>query len=160
MAARQRADALTRYYNNPNYCEYCNNVIEIGDGKVAEIKRKRFCNHSCAAKFNNRQSQKSSRRASTRDCGESKLMNRTLGELKHSIKHWQGQVRSNARIIYNGPYVCKGCTYSKHVEICHIRAVADFPDSATIREVNFSDNLVALCRNCHWELDHDLSILE
>lgn len=49
---------------------------------------------------------------------------------------------------------CANCGYSKHVELCHRRAVSDFPDSALLGEVNSPDNVVQLCRNCHWEFDH------
>ena len=51
------------------------------------------------------------------------------------------------------------CGYDKHVECCHIKAVSDFPDTALLGEVNAPGNLVLLCRNCHWELDHGLLVL-
>ncbi len=37
-----------------------------------------------------------------------------------------------------------------------ISAVADFPSTATIAEVNANSNLILFCRNCHWEFDHKL----
>lgn len=51
---------------------------------------------------------------------------------------------------------CYLCGYDKHVEICHIKAVADFDENTLIKEINSPDNLVALCRNHHWELDNGL----
>ncbi len=54
---------------------------------------------------------------------------------------------------------CANCGYSKHVELCHKKAITDFPESATLEEVNHQSNVVQLCRNCHWELDHGLLIL-
>lgn len=56
----------------------------------------------------------------------------------------------------NLPRVCRNCGYDKHVEICHIRAINTFPDDTPISVVNDLANLVALCPNCHWELDHGL----
>ena len=49
-----RERALRNYYSNPNYCKYCNKIIltEIGK-KVRLTKDKQFCNHTCAATFNN-----------------------------------------------------------------------------------------------------------
>ncbi len=54
---------------------------------------------------------------------------------------------------------CANCGYDKHVEVAHIKAISSFPETATIREVNDSSNLISLCPNCHWELDYgDLTI--
>lgn len=38
-----------QYLSNPKYCKYCNKIIEY------ENRRNNFCNHSCAAKFNNKE---------------------------------------------------------------------------------------------------------
>lgn len=51
---------------------------------------------------------------------------------------------------------CSNCGYNKHVELAHIRAVTDFPETATLGEVNSPQNNKVLCRNCHWEFDHGL----
>lgn len=39
--------------------------------------------------------------------------------------------------------------YDKHIEIAHIKSVAEFDDSVTIAEINSIDNLIALCPNHH-----------
>lgn len=49
---------------------------------------------------------------------------------------------------------CQVCRYDFHVELCHVIAIASFPLSTTLNEVNSSSNIVVLCRNHHWELDH------
>lgn len=51
---------------------------------------------------------------------------------------------------------CAVCNYSKHVELCHIKAIKDFDLSATLAEVNAKANVIQLCRNCHWEFDNGL----
>lgn len=51
---------------------------------------------------------------------------------------------------------CESCGYSKHVEVCHIKGIADFPEDTPIYVVNNRSNLKLLCPNCHWELDHNL----
>jgi predicted HNH restriction endonuclease len=42
------------------------------------------------------------------------------------------------------------------VDVCHIRALADFPLSALLGEINDEANLVYLCPNHHRELDAGL----
>ena len=51
---------------------------------------------------------------------------------------------------------CSKCGYDKHVELCHIKAVTSFPNTATLGEINSSDNNKVLCPNCHWEFDYNL----
>ena len=51
---------------------------------------------------------------------------------------------------------CKRCGYPHHVELCHIKAIASFPDNITLGEINSPDNILVLCRNCHWEFDNNM----
>lgn len=51
---------------------------------------------------------------------------------------------------------CAYCGYSLHVELCHIKPISSFPDSALLSEVNSRKNNIQLCRNCHWELDNSI----
>ena len=97
------------------------------------------------------------------------IKNKTLGELKEKLtvkgKHqsWKSsEVRNfnrswNKNLTKNG---CQNCDYKLHVELCHIKAISDFPDSATLGEVNSPDNILVLCRNCHWEFDNKKLLLE
>lgn len=50
---------------------------------------------------------------------------------------------------------CANCDYDKHVELAHIRAISDFPPTATLGEVNAKENVIQLCPNCHWEFDNN-----
>lgn len=36
------------------------------------------------------------------------------------------------------------------------KAVSDFDDSVTIREIDSIDNLIGLCPNHHWEYDNGI----
>ena len=99
------------------------------------------------------------------DCIE-KIDNKTKGEYFFGKKYWQ-QARNNitthAQNTYkrnNGPRKCFVCGYDKYVEICHKKPVSKFEDSATIKEINSMDNLVALCPNHHKELDLGLLKLD
>jgi hypothetical protein len=84
------------------------------------------------------------------------LLDRTLGDLRaqYSTLEFHAKVRGLARTMYQGPKFCAACGYSLHVDICHVKPVAAFDLSATLREVNAPDNLVALDKRCHWEFDH------
>lgn len=59
----------------------------------------------------------------------------------------------NSDLIKSG---CLICGYTKHVELAHIKPITSFPNTATLGEVNAASNNLPLCRNCHWEFDHDL----
>ena len=51
---------------------------------------------------------------------------------------------------------CELCRYSKHVEVHHKKAIKHFPEDTLLCKVNNLGNLIALCPNCHWELDNGL----
>ncbi|MDX5461275.1 HNH endonuclease [Micromonospora tulbaghiae] len=91
-----------------------------------------------------------------RQCRAKELGDRTIGELRSRLGTFafHAKVRGLARTTYDGPHACAACGYDLHVDICHIRDVADFPPTATVAEVNARNNLVALDKRCHWEFDH------
>ena len=70
----------------------------------------------------------------------------------HNIRINARKVMKKANIVY----ACKICGYNKYVEVCHIKAIAEFEPLALIREVNSLSNLAYLCPNHHWELDNGL----
>jgi hypothetical protein len=55
---------------------------------------------------------------------------------------------------------CQNCNYSKCVELAHIKAIANFSENTLLKEINHKDNILSLCRNCHFELDSGLLLLE
>lgn len=82
----------------------------------------------------------------------------TLAEVRGKRRYQKhSRLRDLARRAYvaaGRPMCCARCGYDVHVEVCHIRAMKDFPRDALVAEVNAQDNLVALCPNHHWEFDH------
>lgn len=88
------------------------------------------------------------------------LVGVTKGEIFSKCKNWQSArttIRRHAVKVYetsDKPKECNSCGYDKHYEVCHIKAVSDFPDEALVEEINSIDNLMALCPNCHWEFDN------
>lgn len=67
-------------------------------------------------------------------------------------------IRSRARSVIRGMgwNRCWVCGYSKHVDAAHRRDIASFPLDTKLSVVNDPANLAALCRNHHWEFDHDM----
>ena len=86
----------------------------------------------------------------------------TKGALVSRRCNWQSarsSIRNHAYRVFarsGVPTACSVCGYAAHVEVAHRRPVNDFPDTATMREINHITNLVALCPNHHWEFDHGL----
>ena len=69
-----------------------------------------------------------------------------------------GCIRSRAKTLYkhlrkNG---CQICGYSHHVDICHIKDICKFSKNDLVKNINSPSNIALLCKNCHWELHHDL----
>lgn len=90
----------------------------------------------------------------------------TLQELrsKYSISQYHAKIRGLSRSEYfqhndAERTTCKICGYSLHVDICHIKELHEFPETATLAEVNHLSNLVALCKNHHWEMDNGYLML-
>jgi len=144
-----------------------------------------FCSTSCTAKFNTlyngrkltsacKQCGKpnTSTRIYCRSCWQKQDKAKEFAMLPLSSlrqvtgkKHYQiyGTIRMYSRSIYkniHGKVNCLYCGYDKHVEICHITPIKDFPDSALVSDVNAPDNLLALCPNHHWEFDKNIITIE
>jgi len=94
----------------------------------------------------------------------SKVANMTMQE--HSVTYpatpSRGtfhNIRVHARKVMkdnNIPYKCKVCGYSNFLEVCHLKAIADFTSTQLVSEVNALTNLAYLCPNHHKELDRGM----
>ena len=82
----------------------------------------------------------------------------TLKELKEKVKYQtHARIRQLARKVYQKsqkPKECAICGYNLHYDIAHKKDISLFDDNATAEEINQIDNLIALCKNHHWEFDH------
>jgi len=142
-----------------------------------KTRNPKFCSRSCVAKLNNILVPKrrpggrcclcgSPVALRARYCAEhkpNKTVHRSqpLGafqELTRVAAHRWSRVRMDARRKYHAafPQKCVHCGYAKHIDVCHKRSLASFPDDTPLAVVNSLDNLVGLCPNCHWEFDHGL----
>lgn len=141
----------------------------------------RFCSQSCAAKETNKvPKRKKTKECMNPGCSSLILASRSycslqcrvdgpsptavdwnlvsLGDVRNKAKYQaNAQVRNISRRAYKAagkPMYCLKCRYSLHVDICHVKAVSSFSDDTPISTINHPDNLVALCKNHHWEFDH------
>lgn len=152
-------------YTAMNQCLFCNK----------ETINPRFCSHSCSAKLNNKLYPKRKPTKFCKTCGKNINCNswyckeckpkaveeRTLQEVIYTNHHKSSAfalVRALARTVAKslGYKSCVNCKYEKHYEVCHIKAIGDFPLTAKLIEINSPDNLLCLCPNCHWEFDNGL----
>ena len=179
LLARKRA--IDKYYSDPNHCQNCDHIITVeANQRVPEVRKKKFCNQSCAAVFNNTKSPKRKRaekrfcpcgksiQSHNELCGRCEQARRSIlgsmskGDVFRRYRTWQ-TARSSITYHANSVYdrlgklrQCAECGYGTHYEICHIRSVASFPEDALISEINAITNLVPLCPNHHWEFDNGL----
>lgn len=152
-----------------NHCLHCKK----------ETSNPKFCSKSCAASYNNKLFPKRKPEHKCKSCNASITSSKRLCEdcsnrnfnwlsktLAESIVPNAGhpswnycKVRSYARSYFrkhNPKPSCQVCGYDKHVEVCHIKPISDFPLESLLSEVNSLDNLIGLCPNHHWELDNRL----
>jgi hypothetical protein len=146
-----------------------------------------FCSRSCSVTVTNSNSPKLKRKISNCiRCG--KELPRVKPYKKRVVcfpdclptyRDWNGvtlndfvvkrryQIHSRIRTLARANYIkaglpleCKVCRYNTHVDICHIKAIKDHPLITEINVVNDVSNLVALCKNHHWEFDNNLLIID
>lgn len=158
-------------------CKWCNKSF---NKEINEIKNQDnyLCSHSCFVSFNNKENPKRKRTKKCKYCNTLILSSRQkceqcienilliLDDEKISDTIYKNHHKSSAFALIRsrartkaktlGWNSCKHCGYDKHIEICHIKAIKDFPEDSLISEVNHIDNLLPLCPNCHWEFDNDL----
>lgn len=175
-------DEIKEYNNNPNYCLNCGKpILWIEGGPVlSSVKEKKFCNRSCAAIYNNTHREKKkyycekcgtliaegfnnyTGRRLCDDCNPNKMdwSKITYGEAKTKRTYQvNSRIRELARTAYeksDKPKKCVHCGYDKYYEIHHIKNISSFDDSTPVSEINNLDNLIALCPNCHWEIEHGI----
>jgi hypothetical protein len=106
---------------------------------------------------------RSSKSTQCLDCSlKSRLVDYTLSEAIYQ-EGTKGSayslIRYRARNILRTSS-CEKCGYSLHIEVCHIKPINAFSREARLSEINHPENLIILCRNCHWEFDHGLLTLD
>lgn len=121
---------------NPKYCsKTCSKPV-----------KERICNN-CGGIWALPQRIYRSQRGWCPNCANKEEVGKTIGDLRRSLavsgKHpsWKhSAVRLHARYLHAEELqnaVCEICQFT-HAELCHIKPVSEFPDSAFLTEVNIS----------------------
>ena len=142
---------------------------------TSDTSNPKFCNHSCAARYNNVHYPKRVLQGACTKCenpahagrrycqrcrppGQIHCKYTTLGDIAtvHNRSDRASIVRNYARrvLLAAGHTACAICGYHKHIDCAHRIPVASFPLDARISDVNSVENLVPLCPTHHWEYDH------
>lgn len=156
-----REKCIKKYLESPNYCINCGKIIEVGNQRVSYVKKKKFCNSSCSAMYNNTKKIKKIKIKKVRVYAYT-ITTKTKKELFSNRKNWQcarSSIQKHARKIFyesSVPKECCVCGYKLHVEVCHKKPVSSFSEDSLITEINNIDNLAGLCPNHHWEFDNGL----
>ncbi len=155
-------------------CLNCGITIE-----VAVKDNRKFCGRNCSTAYNNTKGPNRQRPRSTcAECGKpvstsrkycsycwEQIQQLAIDKLTLTLDDLtvyggrKPDVYSLARKVYKDSGLsrsCLICGYAVHVEIAHIKAVASFAGDTLMSEINCIDNLMALCRNHHWEYDNKI----
>jgi hypothetical protein len=125
----------------PYYCKYCYKLIATGWQELSTKNNTKTTCQECNPNYTN----------------WSTINIKDFKQQFKSIHQFNSRIRSLARSLYkkhNKKLMCQNCNYNLHCEICHIKPISSFPDTTSVADINNIDNLICLCRNCHWELDH------
>lgn len=159
-------------------CKNCNKKITKKKYQIKENKNY-FCSSSCSCSFNNSINNHPKRKLTKKckNCNKLIRSSKTYCSdcflIKNPMKnkclsHYQKKIGANRyssirdharKITSKRIQECFICGYSTHVETCHIKEIYRFPLDTTIEEINHPDNLVLLCKNHHWEMDHGIFCL-
>lgn len=140
-----------------------------------ETTNPKFCGRSCSTSYNNQLYPKRFPTHFCNNCGKrlthnSKLCNKCyqitispkkliFTNIKNSNWGTSPYVRQHARKMYKNsgrPNYCAICRYDKHIEICHIKDIRSYVEGTLYEIINQDNNLIALCKNCHWEFDNEI----
>jgi hypothetical protein len=142
---------IQKLLENPKICKNCNKEFSRTDNK----KR-----HDKICKYNE------TKRIKVKELKESQNLNikdKQIAKLSKQLENSRllcntskEKIRSQSRNKYKKsglPLKCLYCNYSKHVHISHIKEIKDFGLGDKVTDINKLSNLVALCSNCHFEMD-------
>lgn len=158
-------EARAKRFCNRSCSGLYNNLHRADGVRTGPLPKPRFC-VTCKTQLD-RKSRKYCSRECLRPKGNGLVEFRTKAELhehyrailpKYSWQAARSRIRRNAfeAFMRSGePKECAVCGYGHRIDVCHIKSVSSFPDTATVAEINDLSNLVALCPNHHWEFDNE-----
>ncbi len=141
-----------------------------------KTKNPKYCSRSCSAKINSSLFPKRPKRkclrcqsltqSKTHYCAKCLILNRIEEYGEKSIKdftstyarHKYQSIRNHAHQVakYHNlkPSKCSICHYNNKLDLCHIKGISKFDKNTKLNIVNDIKNLIYLCPNHHWDLDH------
>lgn len=174
--------------NHNTKCANCHKGIRRRPSELKNsITGNHFCSRTCSASYNNKAFPKKRKNTTTtitpkicnkcqsvfftprkslcHKCSSGLNKDRLLSNVIYDRHHKSSAyafVRTRARAIAKklGWKSCRNCEYDKHIEICHIKPISDFPYDSMLSDINNKSNLIPLCPNCHWEFDNNLFQIE
>ena len=167
-----RERALRNYYDNPNYCHNCNNIIVVGkNDTVSDTRKKKFCNLQCSFEYS-RNNINSKYNRVCEICGE-KICHENKSGLcasclkeekdKEKIQKWKETGDTGCGVSSTLRNCIRDYIFekqNKQCAICNIDAkwngkdlhfVLDHIDGDASN--NFEYNMRLLCPNCDSQLD-------
>ena len=163
------------YYNNPNYCKSCGNIIELvvsdkGNISTSETRKKKFCNSSCAARYNNKfgiKNNKQEKRCQNPECSNytknpkfccPSCSSRML-KLNKIERFLNGELTDKTirnttireYLIEKQGEVCDICKMPPFWNLKPIVFIVDHVDGNY--ENNSPENMRAICPNCNSQTD-------
>lgn len=134
---------------NPRYCSRSCSAINTNKIYVKHKKKIRYC-RDCGTEV-----QKGRKLCTSCNPNSVPWTEITLKEVKGKRKYQvHSRIRNLARKSFSLSGICSKCGYNKHTEIHHINPISSFSDDSFISDINDPSNLIELCPNCHWEIDH------
>lgn len=126
-------DPIPKTSNRLRYCNQCAATKKVYKGikNHDDIKKRKFTHNPTLMEVYNSKGFKTNSWANVRYRARAKIEKLNITQCQHP-----------------------DCTYDKHVQVCHKRAISDFPLDTPLSVVNSLDNLIVLCPNHHWEFDH------
>ena len=162
----RKEKAIARYKANPKFCLFCRTIITVKDEHAnhafSKIKYKKFCNQSCAAKYNNKKFVKRKREKQnclrcgtplnwwakkfcSRECF-TKYQQETSNIFQRTTEINSLTLR-RAMLRCNTTYQCALCGIGPQWNEQSLVLQADHKDGNSCN--NVLENLRFLCPNCH-----------
>lgn len=166
---------IKKYYENPNYCKYCGEIIELRGNELTSItKQRKFCSKECQSQYQKEYMQGNQLRKKYREpcyclnCGkelsnkrkycDSKCKNEH--KYKEYIKRWKQGLETGLRGKYQLSHYIERYIkekYNNECCICGWHEINPYTGKIPLEihhddgdyTNNTEDNLKLLCPNCH-----------
>lgn len=167
---KSRIDALEKYYKNPVKCKNCGSIIKVPSNvKITEVRRKKFCNSSCSATYNNQKRYDAHIKEGKRFDENNKLYQRKWyqknkelqikrnNETQAKKKEFVLNVRKKSKCVYcNENHIATLDFHHVDAEKKDRTISAMIQDNVSIKRLEEEiAKCIILCANCHRKLHYE-----